>query len=565
MTLRRTLRTSLERSAPGAARLIDSLWISLASSRRKASRPKVAVLIAADHDPAEAPHTARSVLAQSYPNVECVVIASGHQPHASDQLKKSLPAEVRLIHTPSPLGVATSWNHGVESLRDQPRWIVPMVAGERLAAHTLWRLVRGADQPGVSGAVNADRSTLLIEPRCLGALVIGFAPDLDPPDLVADTLDRLASAGHVLATVPHASIRERAQRPELPVGVPVDVVFMPHNAYHTREMAAIARELDRRGVTYLFVDITNQYADEGSGRTMRELGLPHTHSTRDLLSRTRPGVLMVMNDWSPPVHTRVLECRALPTRSVALVEGVQDYLDTHVERLGIGARRHAYQHADVALLVGAYDRKFFEESHARVTGSTRIEQLSHEPKPDTASHHRVVINSNFTYGLYTNSQPAWLASVVEACQTLGAEFVISRHHADEFDFAAHGLASHVSVRPLYEDLREARVLVSRFSGVLLEAMALGLPIIYHNPHDERIDKFLDPQGAFPVTRTQEQLAEAIEGLLAADPHEIARRQQPFFAQHVSIDPERPSWVRIADEIERELAAARSAQTKSPAE
>jgi len=564
VNLRQRLRIALEGTTPGLAARLDSLWISLAS-RRSGLRPLVTVLIAHRDQPKAALRTVRSAIAQSYPNVECVVIGSASSSADREQLREMLPADVRVIDQPCDLGSATAFNQGLSHASG--RWIVPMIAGESLSPHSLWRLVRAAEQAGASGASDPHRSILLIDTQCVRGTG-GFAPDLEPPDLVPDAVARLASLGHVLASAPHAAIRDRAPRPSLPVSVPVDVVFMPHNAYHTREMAAIASELERRGVTSLFIDITNHYADEGSGKTMRELGLEHTHSTRDLLDHARPGVLFVMNDWSPPVHDRVIECRSRSTRSIALVEGVQDYLDTHVEHLGMGVHRGAYRHADVALLVGEHDTKFFEGRDARVTGSTRIEQLALEAKSahqPTNRSQRVVINSNFTYGLYTNAQGEWLASAVKACETLGVEFVISRHHADEFDFAAHGMTPYVSARPLYEELREARVLVSRFSGVLLEAMALGIAVIYHNPHNERIDKFLDPQGTFPITRNREELERAIEHQLEADPAEIAKRQQPFFAQHVSIEPDRPSWIRIADEIERELAMVQAVQDRSAQE
>ena len=336
----------------------------------------------------------------------------------------------------------------------------------------------------------------------------------------------------------------------------IAVLFMPHNAYHTREMASVAHELEQRNIRCLFVDITNAYPDEGSGRVMRELGLDHVPYTEDILHRLKPSVLFVMNDWSPVVHDRVVECRSLGVRTIALVEGVQDFEDTHIEHLGIGQPRHAYRHVDVTLLVGEHDRKFFvtprEGESARpeviLTGSTRIERLAREPRPQNRLG-RVLINSNFTYGIYTQIQSEWIESAVRACQRAGVEYVISQHHADTMDLSKY----HRSTRPLYDELRECAVVVSKFSGVMLEAMALDTPVIYHNPHGERIDKFLNPDGAYPVTHDEESLADAISQVMLTSPSIISERQLPFFAHHVSMDTQRSCPQRIADVIQEQFA------------
>jgi hypothetical protein len=45
-----------------------------------------------------------------------------------------------------------------------------------------------------------------------------------------------------------------------------------------------------------------------------------------------------------------------------------------------------------------------------------------------------------------------------------------------------------------KELTEASVLVSRFSTVPFEAMARGVPFVYHNPHGETVPTFMNPDG-----------------------------------------------------------------------
>ena len=359
------------------------------------------------------------------------------------------------------------------------------------------------------------------------------------------TMSRAASGVLDLINARAAGGRSSAGTPDLDNP---DVLFMPHNAYHTYEMSSVARELEARGYRFLFVDVTEAYRDEGSRDKMQELDLPHVRYTDDVLHRHTPGVLFVMNDWGAVVHKRVVEAKKLGIRTVALVEGVQDYEDTHVEHLGIGRMRNAYRHSDLALLVGEYDRKFFGEHETRLTGSTRIENLFREPRP-TDRRPYVVINSNFTYGIYTQIQPEWIRDAVEACRLAGVDYVISQHHADVMDLSGYNRTD----RPLYDELRECALVISKFSGVILEAMALDTPVIYFNPHEERVDKFLDPQGAYPMTDDPRSLADAIKDVMATPIDKIAQRQRPFFDLHVSIDPDRPTFKRIADVVEEQLS------------
>ncbi|MEM7754727.1 MAG: hypothetical protein AAF297_03725 [Planctomycetota bacterium] len=404
--------------------------------------------------------------------------------------------------------------------------------GARLDRHAVWRRVRAYEeaagtQPGVV------------------TWLCGAWSDLDEDGAVGPALTPgLASVGDVYAIGGWlAGVTPECWRP--------DVLFVPHNAYHAGEMARVAEELTRRGRRVLFCDITDAYLDEGSRARMAELGVPRTVYTDDVLRRVRPRSVFVMNDWSGVAHDLVVDARGLGIRTLALVEGVQDYEDTHVEHIGVGTKRRPYQHAELALLVGEFDRRFFDGREVEVTGSTRIEALALEPRP-SERRRRVVINSNFTYGIYTEQQPAWLAAAARACREVGVEFVVSRHHADGGDFSAYPLSD----RPLYDELREAAVVVSRFSGVLLEAMALDTPVVYFNPHGERVATFREPDGAFPVAADAAGLAAALREVLDTPVAEIAERQRAFFATRVSIDADRRSWERIADAVERSIGAGR---------
>lgn len=495
-------------------RLADTLYLTcLAPLRhaRRADAPLVLLRPPAGLSDAELLRFARRVLRQSYRRV-------------------ALP-EVDLVRLPPDLRRRFR-SRIAQGATDEALLLPPAPPGR----HAVWRRVRVYDcalaapqAHHLAGAWPEPNDT----PSAGPLLRAAFFPT--PPESAAEAVRDARVRGGWFA-----GIAPPAQRP--------DVLFLPHNAYHTREMLRVAEELERRGRTALFIDITDAYHDEGARGVLHEDRRAHEAWTDDTVNRLRPGAVFVMNDWSGPPAKAVRDARDLAIPSFALVEGVQDFEDTHVEHIGVGVKRSPYHHADTALLVGDFDRRFFEGCDAEVTGSTRIEALAREPRSGPRAP-RAVINSNFTYGLYTRQQPKWLAGAVRACREVGIEFVVSRHHADAGDMTGLPLSD----RPLYDELREAAVVISRFSGVILEAMALDTPVIYYNPHDERMATFRDAGDAFPTAETPEGLAAVLGVVLGADPVALAERQRAFFATRVSIDPDRPSWVRIADAVERRLA------------
>ena len=324
----------------------------------------------------------------------------------------------------------------------------------------------------------------------------------------------------------------------------IDVLFIPHNKYHVWEMSLICPHLEKLGLRYLFVNIEKEFGDEGAKSKMDALGLKYISFHQKILAQFNPKILFVMNDWGPIGHEMVLKAKSLGIKTMGLVEGVQDYLDTHIEHLGVGTIRNPYKTVEIPLLIGDYDRKFFPEQKVFVVGSTRIEDLMHqEKKANTPKFPLVTINSNFTYGLYTSIQKTWLDGVVQACQDLNVNYIISQHHADKMDLSEYEKTD----LSLYDAIRTSSVLVSRFSSAILECMGLKKPVIYHNPHGERMDTFQDPKGAYPITKDLKSLKIALKQILGNnyDPNKTSQ----FFYHHVSIEREHCCGQRIAKVIQ----------------
>jgi hypothetical protein len=154
-----------------------------------------------------------------------------------------------------------------------------------------------------------------------------------------------------------------------------------------------------------------------------------------------------------------------------------------------------------------------------------------------------VINLNFVYGVRTADRRLWLESAIEGCELAGIPYIISMHPAERAILASDR-ATTISASRL---LTRASVLISRFSTVPFEAIARGVPFVYHNPHGETVKTFADPMGAFDITKDASSLSNAIGSGLPQGA-DLRRASEKFFGSHVDIDVAKPSAQRSSDAL-----------------
>ena len=247
-----------------------------------------------------------------------------------------------------------------------------------------------------------------------------------------------------------------------------------------------------------------------------------------------------MNDWGVP-RLLVESAVKLGIPTFGWVEGVQDYDDVDT-----GLARGAYRRVDHVFALGPASCAVLGEDRSTPVGSERLLRLWQEPGSRVGSE--VLINSNFTYGVFVEARREWVAGVVEACGAAGHSYALSRHSAERgrSRFPA-------SDRPIDELLPRSSRLVSRFSTVNLDALVLGVELAYHNPHGERVPMFADPQGAFDVTTDVAELTDVLRQPVR--PREAVRAAAaPFIQQHVLLDASSTPSARAAAVIEDRIAS-----------
>lgn len=316
------------------------------------------------------------------------------------------------------------------------------------------------------------------------------------------------------------------------------VVMLAQADYHLPDLLATAAECTARGVPTCIVAPVPPHGPlrhwrsswrraEGLRRAAAELGLPPGNTLGEEQIARFASALIVRNDWGPSASL-VHACKAAGVPTFGWVEGVQDFADADT-----GRARHAYRSVDTVLTLGRYDAAQLEGAHTVVVGSERLWRMWRDA-PSTHTDD-VVANVNFSYGVLEEARSAWVRDVAHATRAAHRELLITRHPADK---GFVGRRSETT-RSSSDLLGTCRTLISRFSTLGYEALVRGVPLVYHNPHGERVPTFRDDMGAFVTTRSRDELLQALRVEPAAAAA-VRAAATPFLEHHLGISGPSPA-------------------------
>ena len=290
----------------------------------------------------------------------------------------------------------------------------------------------------------------------------------------------------------------------------VDLLVIPHKDYHVWTFSLISDAVAKHGLRYQIVDISNVYRDEGMTAKAAELGIPVIPFSIEAIAKAQPRMLLTFNDWEPVTRAVFHAASAANVQTAAIVEGIQDYQDSDTSR-----SREPYRNSDLVFVPGQFDAKFFtnERQTIKVSGVPRIAKLaSMEASPPRPSGPpRVLINSNFSYGVLEAKRDEWLTAAVDAVLRKGMLPIVSRHPADRGTL----FQQYETHESFYDVLETCDLTIQRFASGILEALARRKPVVYFNPHGEKVDKFQNPMGAYWVCND----VSSLDNVLSRNPSE----------------------------------------------
>ena len=249
------------------------------------------------------------------------------------------------------------------------------------------------------------------------------------------------------------------------------ILFCPSNDTHVRMFEPICRHLDR------FCFVTAPQRHERADELLSQLGFEYVSNQPGIVRRLRPSLIVLGCDWSPEAWQLIGEGWQLSVPSVCIQEGCLDW--------GKPSRR--MERSDFPFVQGPFTLQHLDQVGYFMTGNPRFDDIKRLPLPGKPL---VMINSNFTYGIFEEAREMWIRDVVSACRGLGLDFFISQHPRERANLGD------LPVRPssasvVHQHLAECSILITRFSTLVYEALLMGRPVIYYNPHGESMRTFND--------------------------------------------------------------------------
>lgn len=288
------------------------------------------------------------------------------------------------------------------------------------------------------------------------------------------------------------------------VVVDYELAVLAHNSYHAWTYSLIKPYLDSAGLRSILLSPLPNYQDEGVEKFCADHSISFLRCC-DMGDARNYSSLLVFNDWDKRVsNPLVIKFNELKLPTIGLIEGINDYDDVDTGRV-----RHAYRTVTNLLVPGDFDRdNYFSDIYHRshVVGIPRMAAISKNYSPKLGSENEkyyVLINANFTYGVLEDARDKWISDAVLACIENGLSYKLTIHQADKGDYSNYIVSSDT----FYNDLNNCKVLISRFSSCILEALIKKINVIYYNDGFEKVNKFQDSGGAYLCPISESQLIE----------------------------------------------------------
>lgn len=273
------------------------------------------------------------------------------------------------------------------------------------------------------------------------------------------------------------------------------IVFVPARAIHVRIMHAILPFLAGTDYEVLFCTMSRFEAAQTAKRVMLELDIDH-HEFEPLLAAARPGDVWVFDlgkGHRPQAAIKELASRGITT--VGIQEGCRPTLHDR------------YQCFDHVLVWGPRAQARFGQK-AKIVGSPRLEMLRDQMRKHSPAAERnlAVINNKFRGPLEEGpTADQWLKSVLHALEGSGLQPVVSNHIWTTSNIGHRA----VSDEPIEQLILKSKLLITRPSSLVYEALVLQSQPILFPLEDDPLCEFCEPFGAFPICWTGQSLSDQI--------------------------------------------------------
>lgn len=245
----------------------------------------------------------------------------------------------------------------------------------------------------------------------------------------------------------------------------------------------------------------------------------------------RPNIIIMGCDWSGEAKYIIALCRLMGIKTICLQESIIDLKDQNVRRM---------KWTDIVFIMGASAVGQLERKLYFITGNPRYERLM--PVEAVKEHHKAFINCNFTYGYEEDVRSIWLNQIVKVLEAAKIDYIISQHPRDKGDLSQFNNVRSSSAEIVHSQLKECTFVISRFSSIIHEALFLEKPVIYYNPHNEKIGyEFFFDNNILNLCNSSGELKQVVEFVITRTPLKRNDVEQ-YLAVNCNLIPIMPSEI-----------------------
>lgn len=214
------------------------------------------------------------------------------------------------------------------------------------------------------------------------------------------------------------------------------------------------------------------YKDEKAEEFFKHHNLPAKKFSYQILKQEKPDLFILLNDWSKEAIRIISLCRILKIPTICLQESIIDFGDKTKRML----------FADYVFVQGTQTTINLERSLQFITGNPRYILNQDNQRIDKTD---LLINCNFTYNIFEEVREKWIHDITSIANEEGLSFKISQHPRDKGDLSMYkDLVIKSDSSSVEQQISESKIIITRFSSLIHEAILQKKYVIYYNPHKE---------------------------------------------------------------------------------
>lgn len=248
--------------------------------------------------------------------------------------------------------------------------------------------------------------------------------------------------------------------------------------------------------------------NESAAETLQSMSMPYSTFSKNKWDVVADGTLVLFNDWDKTARYVILDARKKGIPSICIQESMIDFQS-----------KDRMKFADYVFLQSEFYKDLLDRKNVTVLGNPRYDDVTNESKRSDKGN-SVMVNCNFTYGIFENVRESWLSQVSKALNRKELPFFISQHPRDSANVTNYGTVVRSNAANLRDQMNQTCLLISRFSSVIHEAVLFRIPVVYFNPHKESLIKNLNIDGKVVlVAHNEEDLNRSLQLLKTNPPSE----------------------------------------------